>query len=415
MLKLIAYLTILIAFASSAIARPQYSILQSYGIKCTGCHISINGGAARNAQGNIARNAISLIPTDKVPVLGTIFDKISNNNSFFDDKVMWGMDFRYLSARFPTPDSNLTAMSRQQRFMQWSPYLIITPTDGLQFDGMYNIATQIDPTFKGQQSWTATATLNLNKMIDYDNWLPMLRIGKFQPGIGIRWDDHTVLSRWVNGTKAQVRGKNGEDYYTKMPLYPPDDYAEYGAELSFDKYDWLQLAFGAFKSTNLLHMPPAFNKNYSPDTLGKDSISFTGKMLVILPEWHGISSFVGGTFLKNGELILSDAFLSFGMRDKFVVIAEFSYSDKKDLMHTQAYLLEADYQFKDYFIPFARIERSQSREIVAPAPYYRNLYNFGAHLNLLPFIELIPQYQISRYEHISGYASQWLLQLHVFY
>ncbi|MCX6156109.1 MAG: hypothetical protein NT007_18325 [Candidatus Kapabacteria bacterium] len=419
MLKLTVYLTLILITATTALARPQYSILQSYGIKCTGCHISINGGGARNAQGNISRNSISLIPADKIPVLGTVFDKISNNNSFFDDKIMWGMDVRYQSARWPAAADTVTLKrtARDQMIMQFTPYLIFTPVEWLQIDGLYNIASEIDARLMtGQQPWMAALTIKTTNWMD--GWLPNFKAGKFQPGIGIRWDDHTVLNRYAYGVSKGkgTQGKNGEDYFSRTPLYPSDDYAEYGAELNFEKIDWLELAVGGFMADNLVTMSQITDRSgVKHNVVDSGSFSLTGKILVIPPVWHGIASFIGGTFLKNNDYLLSNAFLSFGIGDKFCAIAEFARSEKKDLRQTQAYLFEADYQIKDYLIPFVRLEHSVCREHSALNPIYATQYDFGMHLNLLPFIELIPEYRIFRYEHIPGYASQWTFQLHVFY
>jgi hypothetical protein len=97
---LISAIFLLIVF-DIANARPQYSILQSFGTKCQNCHIAPNIGMQRNASGWMSFGDISLIKPEDIG-LKPAYDAIRETNTPITDEIMFGLDLRYQSARWPT-------------------------------------------------------------------------------------------------------------------------------------------------------------------------------------------------------------------------------------------------------------------------------------------------------------------------
>jgi hypothetical protein len=315
-----------------------------------------------------------------------------------------GLDTRIQSARW----GGLTDKSeRETMLMQASPYLVIQPVSWFYAEGFYNFAYEIETSkrYPGQESYAFSGNFKFG-----DN-LPTLRAGYFQPTIGTKYDDHTLLIRQIAGN-------------SRMPLIP-DDYAEWGAQVDYEalKIDKVSfgLSAGVFDSKNMLKLPPMTDKNGKNVTVVDTNSISTVLRLGIYPELgHGINAFAGGYYLFNGDYSISGAFLNIGLVDKICLMTEYMRSDKKDVRLTQNFLTELSYQVYEWGIPFVRYERAQTanyNENVSGAtyPYYTNQYVFGAHIFLLPYIEFLPEYRIFDREHVDGQFSQWAFQIHFFY
>ena len=387
-----------------AIARPQYSILQNFGTKCIGCHYNTQGGGARTQPGWMARKDISLINPSSIG-LQDFYDMMSSNSAL-DESIMFGTDFRWQYAKWPPP------IGRDMMVMQFSPYLIIQPFGWLGFEGFYNIAYDIayDKRFVGQNPYSVSMYIKPSEK------LPSLRVGYFQPTIGTKYDDHTMLIREVTGFSRS--GGGFDPKFSKPPTKPliPDDYAEFGAQIDYEALDWLGLSVGAFDTKNMIKLTTKNKTNTTISVVDTGSVSMVLRAFVTPPTLiDGITTFLGGTYLLNGDYYISSAFLNIGLTEKLCLITEYVRSEKKDSRLTQNVLAEVTYAVTDAVLPFIRAERGQTKYKNENHPFYTNQFVFGAHINILPYIDLLPEYRIYNSEQVPGYNAEWTFQVHIFY
>lgn len=374
-------------------ARPQYSILQNFGTKCIGCHYNTQGGGARTQPGWMSRKDISLINPGSIGLQG-LYDAMETN-TVFSETATFGVDFRLQDARWGPP------VGRDIMIMQLTPFLIIQPFNWLGFEGFYNIAYEIasDKRYVGQNPYA------FSMVIKPAENLPSLRVGYFQPTIGTKYDDHTMLIREVTGfSRAQTR-----------PLIP-DDYAEFGAQVDYEAVEWLGLSAGAFDSKTLCSLTTKTVSGATIPVVDTGSISMVLRAFVTPPTLiDGVTTFLGGTYLLNGDYYISSVFFNIGLTEKLCLMTEYVRSEKKDSRLTQNFLAEVTYAVTDAVLPFIRAERGQTKYKNENHPFYTNQFVFGAHINLLPYIDLLPEYRIYNSEQVDGYARAWAFQLHVFY
>jgi hypothetical protein len=397
--------------ASSAFARPQYSILQSFGTKCTGCHVNVQGGGARTNPGFYSRKEISLIDPSWIGLSG-FYEPLTN--SFLDDMVTVSLDFRYQNAKWGAPHNS----KRDGMVMQFSPAIAITPFDWLTAEGFLNVGYFIEKEKRYGAQQPGAGSLIVKPWSD----LPSLRVGYFQPPIGQKWDDHTILLRNVTNNQG------------RKPLIP-DDYAELGAQLDYEALDWLSASVGVFSAQNLAGLniqldrsdPNSASRTSKVAFVDSNSVSTVLRGVISPPEFLGLTAFGGGEILINRDLYISSLFVNFGMQGMFSVMTEYMRSQKKDSRLTMNFLVDVTYQLTESVLPYVRLERGITKEVPTynattrqytnDAPYYVNQYVIGAHINLLPFIDLLPEYRIFDREDpkYSGTQNQWAFQLHIFY
>jgi hypothetical protein len=234
-----------VAASSPVFAIPQFSLLT--GNRCINCHVNTQGSGLRNELGWYVSHDTRMIKPADVPLLKMLYALDGESNSYFDGLLTLGIDARF----------QLAGSSRNQdappRFfpMQASIYAALNPTDWLTIEGSYNAGPV---RYAGQQSWTASVIVQPTVVS------PRLRVGHFQPSLGMRYDDHTLLVRNVAGSNSS-------------PLIAPN-FAEYGAELSYDGVKWLSLAAGAFLPRSLAQLAaPNENGDFVSlvPTLGKNA------------------------------------------------------------------------------------------------------------------------------------------------
>ena len=408
----------LLIISSTGFARPQYSILQSFGTKCTSCHINTQGGGIRNNPGFLSRNAISLVEVGKA---GDLINKTSN---ILDEKlnINFGFDFRLQSARWkatsPTKvkviddtdtsefTENLLETARDQMLMQFTPYLAWRPAGWLELEGQYNFAYEIEnkKRYPGQQPFTASAIFKLGE------GGPLIRIGQFQPTIGTKFDDHTLLIR-----------KYVDNNENSRPLIPVD-YAEFGAQIDYEKLEWLGVSLGVFSAKNMANLTLSNSKPVA----SSDAPSVVAR-LSFYPNTKSYNTFFGGYWLfnkgnsinKDGQFddyyYIGDLYWHIGMADKFAVIAEYVRSYKHKLRSTNNFLLEVNYQVSDPINVFVRAERGNTEDNIKGEVFHHNQMVLGTHIFPLPFFDLLVEYRIYDREYYSDVATQWALQMHIFY
>ncbi|MCX7908995.1 MAG: hypothetical protein N2560_05700 [Ignavibacteria bacterium] len=394
----LSIIVILVFLGCEIFSRPQYSILQTYGTKCSACHVNVQGGGARTVPGWLSRKDISLIDPNWIG-LKKFFENLLARNSYFDDKLVFGFDARWQTARWP---SGIASSKRDYMIMQLNPYLIIQPTNWLFFEGTYNLAYEIekDKRYPAQQPYSFSIYLK-----PFEN-LPSLRLGYFLPPMGQKWDDHTMFVRYA----VAYRGKH--------PVVP-HDYAEWGAQIDYENISWLSLSAGVFSGKNLstLKIPKIVNgKDTSVQLVKDNSLGFAARGMVSPPEIiKGLTSYCGGTFYLNDDYYVSSVFLGLGLPDRFSLIGEYARTQKKDSRLSLSFSTELTYQVTESLLPFIRAERSILKDKNQNKPVYATNLVFGSHIILLPSLDLLIEYRILDREQLEGYFSQWAIQIHLYY
>ncbi|MFA5512180.1 MAG: hypothetical protein WC313_06990 [Candidatus Kapaibacterium sp.] len=408
MKKIILIIIVSMITLSEGYSRAQYSLLQSYGTKCTGCHINTQGAGVRSFQGWMSRNQSSLIDPSDIGLQG-LFDLTQESNQIIEDKLLYGFDFRYQTARW---GAQAGASERKHMVMQWSNYLVYTPTDWLTFEGLYNFGYDIHESMRYPGQQPAAGSVIITPSED----LPSVRVGYFQPTIGTRYEDHTMLNRMF------ASGSRG------VPVVPAD-YAELGVQIDYEAIPWLGLSLGFFSSENLskLRIPMGTTSTGAP--VNGNHLSTVFRAMFFPPEiMPGVNIFAGGTLLMNSPLktdngiyfgnefyYVGNVFFNIGLVDKIGLMTEYMRTVKQSLLEVNNISLELNYQLHESVIPYFRYEIGNTNYTADNAEFQTSHYVFGAKAYILPYIAFLPEYRINDKEHMPGYASQWAFQVHVFY
>lgn len=372
------------------ISKPQYS--NYTGNKCVNCHFNNYGGGQRNELGWYSRKDVSLIDLKEM-LFQEFYESISETNSAFDGFIYYGGNYRLQTARLGGPEGE-----RREIFsMQFSPYLAIKPIDFLIIYGHYNF---VNVAYPAQQKWSAQAILHPS----YD--LPYLKLGYIQPSVGMRYDDHTVLVRQV------------ADRFRSSPIIPPD-YAELGAEINYESLRWLSLSAAVYNADNLSKIQIESDKSGNKKTLVDEKISFLARAEL----WYRffddeLNSTLGSSYFTNGDFSIVNIYAMLGLTDELSLIFEYARTDKKGLRKTNNYLVELAYQLIEPIAISGRIEMADTDLLYNSndKENYRSWqYVIGSNIYFLPYLELRPEYRIYDREHVSGYSSQWTMQLHLYY
>lgn len=383
-------------------ALPQFSLIT--GNKCISCHTVPQGGGLRSDLGWYSHAEVSLIKPESIG-LGWLYDLDPKQNTLLDGKVTVGMDFRLQMAR-----SHASEDAERKIFpMQACVYVQAAPTDWLVAEGMVNIGhprlfgSGNTTKYPGQQPWMASVIFQpaLN--------LPQLQVGMIQPTMGVRYDDHTKLTR-------QSPSADGTNNTGVSSIIPPL-YGEYGAEITYDALHEFTFSAGVFGSKNLSEV-----KIYLTDSLGTSNpISLvSGKnapsvaaRAVYLPRFmdNSVNTMIGASYFMNDDFSMINGFIGVGLTDELSLTMDYAHSDKKNIRQTNTYSLEAMYQVMEPLLLCARAETGTST-IGAKEEYTKQLV-LGAQVFLLPYIELRPEYRIMDTDNFR--SNRWAAQLHVFY
>jgi hypothetical protein len=393
--------------AATVQALPQFSLMT--GNRCLTCHVNAQGGGIRSELGWYAAKDASMINPKDVPLLRELYALDGESNAYIDGQLTIGMDLRGQMTRSPRSDL------AERRFfpMQLALYgaLNVIGAEWLTLEGGFDAASlwqSARGTYPGQSGWSASA------LIQPGLTLPLLRVGHFQPTLGVRYDDHTMLIRQISGAFGR-------------PLLPPM-YADWGAELQYDGLQWLSLAAGAFLPRNLSAIRSATTSGEFSSILGALSpeSSFgelladpvlTGRIkLWLRTEDHALNSYVGGSTLYHSGFQLWNAFAGVGLTDRLSLMGEYMTAAMRGGFTTQSWSLELTYRPFAWLYPYVRYEQGQTQNPASGGGFsaaYANNLTIGAQWFPLPYIELRPEWRLYDTERYA--STRWNLQVHVFY
>lgn len=390
--------------ASSALALPQFSLMT--GNRCLTCHVNAQGGGLRGELGWYAAKDASMLNTKDIPLLRDLYALDGESNSYVNGQLTFGMDLRGQLTRSP----NFDQAPRRFFPMQLALYaaLKLDAVPWLTLEGGFDFAslwTERRTPYPGQSSFTASV------LIQPGLTLPLLRVGKFQPTIGVRYDDHTMLIRQVAGAFSR-------------PLIPPF-YGDWGAEVQYDGLQWLSLAAGAFLPQNL----SAINTGYSNGDFGSiikgvtpissldtllRSPTLTGRVKFWLrTEDHVVNSYLGSSVLTNGDFGMLSFFAGVGITDRISLMGEYVLSGVRNGFSGRNWSAELTYRPFAWLYPYVRYEQGRTQVLDGGNDTYANNLTLGVQWFPLPYIELRPEWRFYDNDRIT--STRWNLQVHLFY
>ena len=420
LLTLLAVITVtgaLLLPAQDASALPRMSL--TAGSPCATCHIIAQGGGARNEIGWGTELFTRMVGLDKI---GLATWEEAETNAILDGKVTFGVDIRSQLARLgrPKPRAGKGEPGVFSGFSQadkpdlvfipmfFQPYLTIAPTSWIAITGGYNIST-LETSFKpgyrypGQSPWDAQIVLH------GDAKFPQLRLGKLQPSIGIRHDDHTMLIR-------------ADAMEPRRPAIP-GGYAEYGGELNYQPRSWLKVDAGVFLNNNLVESMSA--RAVNPMGSSKDGgLAWLGRVS-LLPQFLdlGLNTWIGASAFGSGEYMMLNGFLGVGKNELGSLQLEVSTSSGAGAYKTLNMMALASYNVKEWLIAEVRLEQataSASPKLGAVEATTRQAV-IGLQFFPIPYIELRPEYRFILSSNQQNGATdeyalgQYTLQVHAFF
>lgn len=375
---------------------PQYQLLT--GNRCGNCHVNHQGGGQRNELGYYAMADVSILKPD------FIMKNLPESNSPFSN-TMVGLDLRAQMARGVADDAE-----RRVFPMQFAAYASHKTTDWLTLEGTFSFYNK-NRRYPGQQMFFGSALIQPN--LDF----PQLRVGYFQPSIGVRFDDHTNFARLIPNNRVFT-----------TPIIAPN-YAELGAEMTYDLVNYKAKGFvtltgGAF-STRSLNDVSMFSENgqFKP-IVGTDDISYIGR--IQFSENHLLTditnSTLGASYFTNAGVTFTNVFGGVGVSDAFSIMAEYSMKEANSFFSIQSTSISAMYQATEGVFFEIRAEESsgtvqQGGEKVTNTNKQLVL---SSQLFLFPGIVLRPEYRILDTEQqprlLEQYtSSRFFVQLYAFF
>ncbi len=388
---------LLFAEINSTYSIPQFSLLT--GNKCISCHIMSQGGGLRNDLSAYTHNDVSLLKPKTVG-LEWLYKLDPQQNTIFDGKLTLGMDFRLQMAR-----SHKSEDAQRKIFpMQAAVYAQYAPVEWMSAEAAINVGHKRfgntnTADYPGQQPWMASVAFQPSL-----SW-PSLRIGKIQPSIGIRYDDHTKLTR-------QAPSADGTNTTGISSIIPPL-YGEYGTEATYDGLHIITLSAGIFGSQALSEVLAPVPQGSAVSLISaKNKPSFAFRAM-FWPRFfnNSINTLAGGSYFVNDDFFMLNGFAGIGLTDYFSLTFDYAHSNKKSVRTTNTYSLEGLYQINDALLLCARIETGNS--IIGLFDEFTNQIVLGVQAFILPYIELRPEYRIMEANDFR--SGRWAAQLHIFY
>lgn len=378
--KSMLFWSAVLGISSHAEALPQFALLTSN--RCVNCHTTVQGGGQRDELGQYSMDGVGLVAPDYY---------LPGRTAFADGRVLVGGDFRLQMARsHKSPDA-----ARRVFPMQAAIYGKARMSQVVKAEGSYNFGPK---KYDGQRAWTASALVQPNF-----KW-PQVRVGHFQPQIGMRYDDHTMLVRQL------------PDAVGTRSLIAPN-YAEYGAEIHYYRPLWLSVTGGIF-TARALSENRVFHTGESVSLIqDRDHPSLLGRVELWpkLPA-QKLNFYAGGSVLKNKDFRLVNLFGGAGWMDRAAIMLEVAHHEKGDLQDGRTATVDVSVQPRAGLLLYARGEHGK---VTIPSTGGGDVVTtsrqavLGAQVFLTPQMELRPEYRILDAETFR--SSRWAVQIHVFY
>ena len=371
---------------NTAESLPQYAAMN--GEQCINCHINAQGGGLRNYRGWRYHSDTGMVKPENIK-LGKFYSLDGKTNSAFDSRLTYGGDFRVQTAHsHKSPDAD-----RRIFPMQASLYSDYKITDWLHAEVSYNFGPR---KFDGQKSWTSS--IIYQPEFSYTQF----RAGFFQPSIGLRYDDHIMLVRRTPGADGNT-------------IIAPN-YAEYGAEFTYNGLDKFTITAGVFDAGNLEENFVIDNSGHQVSLISDNGdMSLLGR-IVFWPENYieNVSVFSGGSYFANDDFSISNLFTGIGVNEKITLTADYSRTVKTDMRVTNNLMLEAGYSVSEPLRLILRTESGRTFTNIAGSDLktYTNQGLIGAQILIFPYVELRPEYRIVDTERFR--SSRYSAQLHIF-
>ena len=398
MKQFILIVTLSFPFVFELHALPQMSLLS--GNRCSSCHVNQQGGGTRNDLGWYTYRDVSALQ----PAKGIMEDFWGIQDTLRDwigakSNIGFDMRFQYIRSRNPESEASFFPM-------QFSIYGHHQFTPWLGIEGAYNVGPI---RYKGQQSWSGSVLLQPG--ID----LPQVRIGMFQPTIGIKNDDHTTLNRQI---AADWLTPEILTPYSQMSLIAPH-FASPGIELGYEGLHWLSVHAGVFSNAIL-------NQNaVTHNTSG--SLAFTSRIM-FWPRFfeNSLNTYIGASILVNGEMSITQFMLGVGLTDRLSLNMESTLSnishdrsiEPRNISfrpgESRTVSAELMYQIEPWLLPYIRSEYAELNQDANMQSTIIRQFIIGAQMFLLPNVELRPEYRIFD-TYRPGMIGRWGAQLHLYY
>jgi len=369
-------------------ALPQFAAAR--GSRCIACHVNSQGGGLRTYRGWSEYRSKSIVRPESIGA-EKIFSPLEKTNTFLDHRLIVGGDFRFQTIR-----SHKSGDANRRYFpMQAAVSASYRLHELFLVEATYNFGPR---KFPGQEK--ASASLIMQPRYS----TTQLRLGYFRPSIGVNYDDHTMLVRTVGGAGG----------LTLVPV----NYAELGAEITYDVGSWIKLTTGVFGAVNMAENKVFESPGKQVSLIEDDGApSFLGRFEVRHAELlQGVFASSGMSVLMNGDFTLANIFSGIGLWENVSILLEYAHSVKEDLRTTKNAALDLTCSLKDgAFLLFLRGERGVTNETFGgfDIETYTNQGVAGIQLFVLPHVELRPEYRIMDTEQYS--STRYAVQLHLFY
>lgn len=393
-MKILCSLVATYALTSICSAIPQFSLLT--GNRCSNCHVAFAGGATRNNLGWYTMNDVAIIPRDWDFL--SFFYPPDSTNEVTEKQFIYGWDIRVQSTRSFTDEN-----SRRATFpMQAAVYASYQPVKAFTIEGSYNLAsirkapgTNQQVRFPGQRPGWLSAIVKPGAIY------PAMRVGLFRPSIGIRYDDHTMYS-----------------YNYVLPLSRhtiiAPNWAEFGAEVTYERQKWLTAEAGVFGSEGLSRVPLWDGETFLSAITG-NAPTITARLVAWPKVSEGMASgYIGGSYLLNNDFSMINAFVGIGLTDHLSLMTEAVFTSKTNALKSTTLMSELLWQLWSPVLAYVRYETGTTMLAKNAQNATVNSLIFGSQLFVLPFVELRPEYRVQD-TYLDGYSSRWNLQLHIFY
>lgn len=413
----------LLLLSGAALATPRQSL--TAGTPCVACHVNPNGGEGRTELGWSSMNHAGALTFDQMG-LQSLHDVTSNQ---FLDIASLGFDARLQGARLGRPQiedkpdggTETTYPDMTWFPMQFQPYLTLKPTSKITLYGTWLMGPSTlrdgefcDPVFPGMSCFGAQA------IFEPGGTAPTVRVGVFQPSIGIRHDDHTILLR-------------GDAANRRQPVIAPG-YAEVGAETIYQPRQWLRMEAGLFGTQNIDDALNSVQKTaelwpvaYSARIAFMPHLEFGGE-----PAGGGgddefdddfddfdaepatpfvVNTWIGGSAFGSKDFMMLNGFLGAGIHEGVTLMAEMSAMRRTVEYDQLNAMLNLTYTPWSWITAALRAERAHTRNSTGEFTTWQ--YVGGLEFFPVPYLEVRPEYRlVETDEYRFGQAT---LQVHLFY